>query len=92
MADQLFEQFSVDEQEAFRGACLDAGLAPETFHVSARIESAAQETPGAQAASETLARSVTVQYGTISREYDGSAGADWTLEFADDIKTHVFVG
>jgi hypothetical protein len=32
-----------------------------------------------------------LEFGTISREYDGGNGTSWTVDFEDDVKMHVFV-
>lgn len=85
MTDKTFDQFPENEQEDFRSACLELALAPETFTVTAREKSFKD------GAIQGLERSVTVQYRNISREYAGSNGHDWTIEFSDDLKTHVFV-
>jgi hypothetical protein len=85
MTDKTFDQLPASEQDDFRSACLDAGLAPETFTVTA------QEKHFGEGDVKTLERSITVRYGNISREYDGDDGTRWTIEFGDDVKTHVFV-
>ena len=85
MTDKTFDQLPTDEQEDFRKACLNADLAPEMFNVTFREELVGD------GEIRTTERAITVQFGTISREYDGGNGTSWTVDFEDDVKMHVFV-
>jgi hypothetical protein len=84
MTTRTFDELPVSEQENFFDVCSDANLAPEAFNVSFTEEIAEGDT-------KPYERSVIVQFGAIVRAYDGSDGADWTIDFAQDITSGVFV-
>jgi hypothetical protein len=85
MTDKTFDQLPTSEQDDFRKTCLDADLAPEMFKVTFT------EDLVGDGEFKFIERAITVQFGTESREYDGANGASWTVDFADDVKMHVFV-
>jgi hypothetical protein len=82
MLDTTLNQFPLFEQEAFREICLRHCLAPDGFTVTA-VESNA----GAVSARQ---RSISVCFGRKVRQYDGNLGAQWTVDFEDDLKSRVF--
>ena len=84
MLDQTILQFPDMERDAFREVCLRHGLAPDGFEVSST------EHFSTDAPSEALDRSVIVRMGKTMREYDGGHGPEWTVDFEDDIRSHVF--
>jgi hypothetical protein len=73
------------EQEDFRAVCLDAGLAPDMFAVSY------SEDLVGDGDIKMIEREVTVSFGNITRGYAGGNGTHWTVDFEDDVKSHVFV-
>ncbi|TDN63154.1 hypothetical protein [Paraburkholderia sp. BL10I2N1] len=83
MADKTFDQLPASEQEDFRN-CLDADLAPEMFKVTFREELVGD------GEIKFIERAITVQFGVVSREYDGGNGTHRTVDFEDDVKMHVF--
>jgi hypothetical protein len=85
MAQKTFDDLPIDEQEDFRKACLDAGLAPDAFTVSYT-----EDVVGADDI-KVLEREVMVSFGNITRGYDGGDGTRWTVDFEDDVRAHVFV-
>jgi hypothetical protein len=84
MASGTFDELPESEQENFFDTCFDANLAPAAFNVSFTEEAADEE------GIKTHERCVIVLFGTITRTYDGSGGADWTIDFAEDVRSHVF--
>jgi hypothetical protein len=85
MAQKTFDDLPVGEQEDFKKVCLDAGLAPDVFTVSYTEDLVG---PGDI---KVLEREVMVSFGNITRGYDGGNGTHWTVDFEDDIKSHVFI-
>jgi len=85
MANGTFDELPISEQENFFDTCFDGNLAPAAFNVSFTEEST--ENGGIK----THERSVIVVFGAITRTYDGSGGADWTIDFAEDVRSRVFV-
>ena len=84
MTTKTFDELPESEQKSFLSACHDAHLVPEAFNVSFAEETAGEE------GVEPYDRSVIVQWGVIARAYNGSFGADWTVDFAEDIWAGVF--
>jgi len=85
MTQKTFDDLPVDEQEDFKKACLDAGLAPGAFTVSYTEDLV--ETGDIK----VLEREVMVSFGNITRGYTAGNGTHWTVDFEDDVKSHVFV-
>jgi hypothetical protein len=77
MLGTMLNQFPPMEQEAFRETCLRNGVAPDGFTVTA-VEDAAG------------GRTVSVGFGREIRQYNGNLGAQWTVDFEDDLKSRVF--
>ncbi|WP_042876744.1 hypothetical protein [Cupriavidus necator] len=82
MLDTMLNQFPPMEQEAFRETCLRNGVAPDGFTVTA-VEDAAGAVPA-------HGRTVSVGFGREIRQYNGNLGAQWTVDFEDDLRSHVF--
>ncbi|GAB3628928.1 hypothetical protein PTE30175_00507 [Pandoraea terrae] len=85
MLETMLPQFPLSEQEAFSETCLRNGLAPDVFTVTA-----VEEENTGNGADTPLERSVTVRLGKVVREYDGSQGPQWTVDFEDDVQSHIF--
>ena len=85
MAQKIFDDLPVDEQEDFKKACLDAGLTPDVFTVSFT------EDLVGTGDIKALEREVIVSFGNITRGYTAGNGPHWTVDFEDDVRSHVFV-
>ena len=85
MANKTFDDLPRSEQEDFRTVCLDAGLAPDAFTVSYTEDLVGTDDI------KVLEREVMVCFGNITRGYTAGNGTHWTVDFEDDVRSHVFV-
>lgn len=84
MTTKTFDDLPESEQTEFLDICAEAELVPEDFNVSFTDEIAGD------VGIEPHLRSVLVQFGSITRAYDGGDELPWTVEFEEDVKANVF--
>jgi hypothetical protein len=85
MTTRTFDDLPNREQDEFRDICVQAKLVPEDFNVSFTDEIAGD------IGVEPRLRSVLVQFGSITRAYDGGDEVPWTVQFEEDVKANTFV-
>lgn len=71
-----------DEIEDFERACFERSRDPKEFVVQA-----VERTP---VNGGHIERTITVSCGEVSREYDGSSGTNWNVEFENDLSAQAF--
>jgi hypothetical protein len=85
MTTRTFDDLPDGEQAEFLDICAAAKLAPDEFNVSFTDEIAGDIDV------EPHLRSVLVQFGSITRAYDGGDEVPWTVQFEEDVKANIFV-
>jgi hypothetical protein len=85
MTTQTFDDLPDSEQDEFLDICAQAKLVPEDFNVSFTDEIAGD------IGVEPRLRSILVQFGAITRAYDGGDEVPWTVQFEEDVKANAFV-
>jgi hypothetical protein len=85
MTTRTFDDLPDGEQAEFLDICAAAKLAPDEFNVSFTNEIAGD------IGVEPHLRSVLVQFGSITRAYDGGDEVPWTVQFEEDVKANIFV-
>lgn len=82
---RTFDDLPDREQDQFLDICAQAKLVPEDFNVSFTDEIAGDT------GVEPRLRSILVQFGSITRAYDGGHEIPWTVQFEEDVKANAFV-
>jgi hypothetical protein len=85
MTTRTFDNLPDGEQNEFLNICAQAKLVPEDFNVSFTDEIAGD------IGVEPCLRSVLVQFGSITRAYDGGDEVPWTVQFEENVKANTFV-
>ncbi len=85
MTNRTFDDLPDSELTEFLDICADAKLLPGHFNVSVTEEIAGD------VGVEPHLRSVLVQFGSITRAYDGGGEVPWTVQFEEDAKANIFV-